>query len=80
MKRLLLQHGLAFPKKAARARMFHLPTPDRRTELMIIYGESLPEDSKIPATADGVRLDDSSPEAAKMILNYARESLTIRKH
>lgn len=78
--RLLAQHNLAFPKRTARVRMFYLPTPDRRTELMIIYGESLPEDSKIPAAEDGVRLDDANPEAAKTLLDHARHSLTIRKH
>jgi hypothetical protein len=78
--RLLAQHNLAFPKRAARVRMFHLPTADRRTELMIIYGESLPEDSKIPFAKDGVLLDDASPEAAKILLDHARHGLTIRKH
>lgn len=77
--KLLAQHQLAFPKKTARVRMFHLPTADRRTELMIIYGEALPEDSKIPASDDGVHLDDASPESAKVILGHAREGLTIRK-
>jgi len=80
MSRLAAQHELAFPKNAARVRMFNLPTADRRTELMIIYGESLPQDSKVPATTDGVRLDDASPETAKGILEHAREGLTIRKH
>ena len=46
---------------------------------MIIYGEALPEDSKIPASDDGVHLDDASPESAKVILGHAREGLTIRK-
>jgi hypothetical protein len=78
--RLLAQHNLAFPKRAARVRMFHLPTPDHRTELMIIYGESLPDDSKIPVAKDGVLLDSASPEAAKTLLDHARHSLTIRKH
>jgi hypothetical protein len=78
--RLLAQHNLAFPERAARVRMFHLPTPDRRTELMIIYGESLPNDSKIPVAKDGVLLDNASPEAAKTLLDHARHSLTIRKH
>ena len=77
---LLAQHSLAFPKRTARVRMFHLPTPDRRTELMIIYGESLPEDSKIPVGEDGIRLDDAAPESAKTLLDHVREGLNIRKH
>jgi hypothetical protein len=76
----MAQQHLAFPKNAARVRMFHLPTPDRRTELMIIYGESLPADSKIPASADGLLLDKASPESAKLLLDHAHQGLSIRKH
>jgi hypothetical protein len=61
ISKLLAQHNLAFPKKAARVRMFHLPTTDRRTEVMIIYGESLPRSSKVPATIDGVGLGRRFP-------------------
>jgi hypothetical protein len=77
---LMAQHHFAFPKNAARVRMFHLPTPDRRTELMIIYGESLPPDSKIPASKDGLLLSDASSESAKLLLAHVKQSLTIRKH
>ena len=80
LSNLLAQHHLAFPKNAARVRMFHLPMPDRRTELMIIYAEALPAGSKIPATAEGVRLDEASPESAKLLLAHAKQNLTIRKH
>jgi hypothetical protein len=45
--RLLAEHHLAFPQKL-RVRLFHRPPPDHRTELMIMYGETLPEDSKVP--------------------------------
>ena len=38
---LLEQHGHAFPQAAGRLRAIHLPTPDRRSELMIIYAEAL---------------------------------------
>jgi hypothetical protein len=79
MSRLLKEHNLAFPKKAVRVRMFHLPSPDRRSELMIIYGEDLAHDSKIPATEDGVHLDDAAPAAAKEILAHAKQGLSIRK-
>ena len=79
IERLLAQHNLAFPKKAARVRMFHLPTADRRTELMIIYGEALPEVSSVPVRKDGVELDKESPDSARMLLDGARRDLTIRK-
>ena len=45
---LLAKSNRKFPQRAARIRMFHLPTPDKRTELMIIYGEALPENSPVP--------------------------------
>ena len=77
--KLLAQHNLSFPKRAARVRMFHLPTADRRTELMIIYGELLPEDSPVPVGNNGIVLDDASPDSARMLLDRAREGLTIRK-
>jgi len=76
--RLLGDHNLAFPKKAARVRMFHLPSADRRTELMIIYGEALPEGSKIPVGTKGSELDTDSPESARQILERARRDLSIR--
>jgi hypothetical protein len=75
----LAEHNLALPKRAARVRMIHLPTADRRNELMIIYGESLPEDSKVPVAADGLALDDASPASAKTVLDHAWEELTIQK-
>jgi hypothetical protein len=77
--KLLAQHDLVFPQRAARVRMFHLPTPDRRTELMIIYGESLSKDSSVPVSNEGVRLDDAYPDSAKMLLDHARQGLTIQK-
>jgi hypothetical protein len=79
MESLLARNNLAFPKIAARVRMFYLPTPDKRTELMIIYGEALPKDSKIPYSEDGVALGTNSPEAAKMVLSHVKAGLTIKK-
>lgn len=77
--RLLSEHDLTFPKKVARVRMFYLPTPDRRTELMIIYGEALPNDSKVPVRDGGVQLDTESPESAHLFLEHARRDLGILK-
>jgi hypothetical protein len=72
--RILAQQNLSFPKRTVRVRMFYLPTPDRRSELMIIYGEALPVDSKIPVRKEGVQLDTDSPEAAKLFLNMRRQT------
>lgn len=79
MARLLNEHDLIFPKKVVRVRMFHLPTPDRRTELMIIYGEMLPDDSKVPVREGGVQLDTESPDSAHLFLEHARRELGIVK-
>jgi hypothetical protein len=77
MARLLDEHNLAFPKKTVRVRMFHLPTRDRRTELMIIYGEALPDDSTVPVREGGVPLDKEAPDSAHLFLEHARRDLGI---
>lgn len=82
VSRLLAEHHLAFPKKAARVRMSYLPAPDHRTELMIIYGEALPEDSKVPLKAsrnEGVLLDEVAPQVAKDLVEHALQGLVLRK-
>ena len=78
--RLLAQRGLAFPRRAVHVRLIHLPTPDHRTELMIIYGEAVPEDSTIPIRAEGLRLDDAFPEVSEAVLERARHSFSLRSH
>ena len=77
---LLTKHNLAVPARFARVRMFHLPTADHRSELMIIYGEALPPDSRIPVSEDGVSLDTEDPADAKLILQHALQGLTLRRH
>jgi len=79
IRRLLAQHDLTLPRRTVRVRMFHLPTADRRSELMIIYGETLPDKSQIPATADGVSLDDTFHSFATTILHHAQKGLSIRR-
>jgi hypothetical protein len=80
MAALLARHQLAFPGRVVRVRMFHLPTADRRTELMIIYGEALGESSAIPTTASGVSLDSALAGVAQVILDHALHGLVIRQH
>lgn len=77
--RLLDEHNLVFPKRVVRVRMFHLPTPNRRTELMIIYGEALPDNSAVPVRDGGVQLDKESPDSAHLFLEDARRDLSIVK-
>jgi hypothetical protein len=79
ISRLLAVHHLALPQQAVRVRMFHLPTPKRRTELMIIYGEAVPDGSSIPVGQYGTVLDKDAPEAARLLLEHAKRDLTIQK-
>lgn len=79
ISRLAAQAKLAFPKRAVRVRMFHLPTPDRRTELMIIYGEALPENSTVPVRNGGVELDSEAPATAQALLESAKRGMSIRR-
>jgi len=76
--RLLAQHQLSFPQKAVHVRMFHLPSADHRTELMIIYGEALPQNTAVPVGKDPIHLDTESPNLAEMYLKHAREGLDIQ--
>jgi hypothetical protein len=77
IERLLEKRQLSFPHRAAHVRMFHLPTADHRSELMIIYGEALPQTSAIPVRKKGVDLDTESPHSAQVLLEHARQGLVI---
>jgi hypothetical protein len=74
---LLEKRHLSFPHKAAHVRMFYSPSPDHRSELMIIYGEALPQNSAIPVRKEGVDLDAESPDSAQVLLERARQGLVI---
>jgi len=78
ISRLAERSNMKFPRRAARIRMFHLPTPDRRSELMIIYGEALPEDPAVPLRKEGVDLMKDSPAYALRLLEDLKSQLTIR--
>ena len=74
-QRLLEQHGYEFPQAAARLRAIHLPTPDRRSELMIIHalgldGADLPE--------EGLLLEEDSDLAQKTFYS-AVNGMTITR-
>jgi hypothetical protein len=58
-------------------RMFHSPSADHRSELMIIYGEALPQNSAIPIGKEGIDLDKESPDSAQVLLEHARQGLVI---
>jgi hypothetical protein len=78
IERLLAKRHLSFPQKAVHVRMFHLPSADHRTELMIIYGEALPQNTAVPVRNGGVQLETESPGSAQMFLNHARQGLVVQ--
>jgi len=75
---LLAKHGLTFPQRAVRIRMFYLPGNDRRRELMIIYGEALPEGTQVPTSDDGAPLDHVLAGEGRQLVDHVRAGLTIR--
>ncbi len=78
MAQLLAKQHLVLPKNTVLVRMFHLPSADHRTELMILYGEALPQNTAVPVRQGGVPLDTESPSSAQMFLEHARQGLSIQ--
>jgi hypothetical protein len=78
MVRLLTRQHLSLPHNTAMVRMFHLPSADHRTELMIIYGEALPQDVAVPVRKEGVQRDTESPASTQMFLEHARQGLVVK--
>jgi hypothetical protein len=78
IERLFKERYLSFPHRAAHVRMFHSPSADDRSELMIIYGEALPQDSAVPVRKEGVDLDTESPGSAQLLLEHARQGLIVQ--
>ena len=77
IERLFEKRHLSFPHRAAHVRMVHSPSADHRSELMIIYGEALPQNSAVPVRKEGVNLDTESPDQAQVLLEHARQGLVI---
>ena len=71
---ILAKRQLTFAKRVARVRMFHFPDADRRSELMIIYGESLPPTFAIPNGAARFALDSGITAS---IIEHMQQALTI---
>jgi len=73
----LAAHGFSLPHTAMRARMFHLPGTDKRSELMIIYVEAMPA-ARMPKDAgNDMPADDKYPALAKALMQRAQQSLKI---
>ena len=75
---LLAKRHISLPHNTAWVRMFHVPSADRRTELMIIYGEALPQGFTIPVERSGDSLGKESSSSAQMFLERARQKLVVQ--
>lgn len=78
LERLLDGRHLTLPRNIVMVRLFHLPPADRRAELMIVYGEALPQDTDVPVRADSVPLDTELPTMALKFLESARQGLAVQ--
>ena len=73
---ILAQRRHVFPHHVARVRMFHFPDADRRSELMIIYGEALDASASVPEGLPRFPLDAASADA---IVERMQHGLIIRR-
>jgi hypothetical protein len=74
---LLSSKGFRLPRTAIRARLIHLPDPDNRSELMIIYMEALPASGLPPDAKNELAADDRFPGLAAFVTGNARRGLKI---
>jgi hypothetical protein len=74
---LLAAHGLHLPAAASRVRMFHAPTGDRRSELMLIYAEALTPDQLPKDAGNDMPADEKYPALSRIMLAHAQGALTI---
>lgn len=79
LEQLLTRQHLVLPHNTVMVRMFHLPSADHRTELMIVYGEALPQNTTVPVRNGGVPLDTESRISAQMFLEHARQGLIVQR-
>jgi hypothetical protein len=75
-RRLLERHGRDFPEAAVRLRAIHLPTPDRRSELMIIHASRL-DAAELPEGAEEGLLVPQSSELARKTFESAVSGMTL---
>ena len=79
IKTMLESKGLHWPTDAVRARLIHLPNPDRRSELMIIYGED-GRYAQIPASElTSYQSSQHWPQIEKTILKHVQRLLTAEE-
>jgi hypothetical protein len=75
---LLAAHGLTLPRTAMRVRMFHPPTKDGRSELMMIFVEALPPDEMPKDAVNEMAADDKYPALSQALIQHAQQALNIQ--
>ena len=77
--KLLAAKGYALPNEMMMRRMVHLPTPDRRKELMIIYAEDLaPTGLTVADLNPGGKAESERPRLEKELLQRALDRIKAR--
>jgi hypothetical protein len=79
MRDLVAKHKLTLPKTAARIRMMHLADSDRRSELMIIYGEAIAADQLPEGATNGMLVDAKDPEWGRRLIKSVNANLKIAR-
>ena len=79
IERLLAKHRLSLPQQAVHVRMFHSPSTDHRTELMIIYGEALPQNTDVPVRKGGSSWIRNRRVRHKCFLSTRAEGLSFER-
>jgi hypothetical protein len=59
-------------------RLFHAPTSDKRSEVMLIYAEALTPDRLPRDAGNDMPADEKYPALTQTMLAHARAALTIK--
>jgi hypothetical protein len=79
MRAFFRSKGYRLPDGLARARCFYLPDSSRRSELMIIYGETLTQADLGAAIPAEESADVKYPEVAARVIAHMGQGVTIRR-
>ncbi|MEO8026854.1 MAG: hypothetical protein ABI823_10285 [Bryobacteraceae bacterium] len=76
-KGLMEKSGMTGPAATARIRLVHLPGSDRRSELMIIYGEAVGADQLPAGMPNGIQADKNHPEWGARLIKGLLEAVKL---
>jgi hypothetical protein len=79
LKSLIENNGLHWPANAVRARFVHLPNPDKRSELMIIYVENS-KYAQVPVEElTSFESDQHWPQIEKLLVEHAQRLIEVER-